>query len=57
MVVAVSMSKNSRYLENREAGMSKTFVAIRKLTNIGFSTLYRKSPEKPATFRTVPMLM
>ena len=34
MGVAVSMSKNSRYLEKRAAGMSNTFVAIRKLTNM-----------------------
>ena len=37
--------------------MSKTFVAIRKLTNIGFRTLYRKSPDRPYRFSTVPMLM
>ena len=54
--VADSMSKNSRYLAKRAAGMSNTFVAIRKLTNMGFSTWYRKSPESPARFRTVPML-
>ena len=51
------MSKNSRYLLKSDAGMSNTFVAIRKLTNIGFSTLYLKSPEKPPQFSTVPMLM
>ena len=37
--------------------MSNTLVAIRKLTNIGFSILYLKSPENPARFSTVPMLM
>ena len=39
------------------AGMSNTFVAIRKLTNIGFRILYLKSPENPPRFRTVPMVM
>ena len=37
--------------------MSNTFVAIRKLTNMGLRILYLKSPEKPPRFRTVPMLM
>ena len=50
------MSKNSRYLAKRDAGMSNTFVAIRKFTNMGFRILYLKSPEKPARFSTVPML-
>ena len=57
MGVAASISKNSRYLEKRDAGISNTFVAIRKLMNMGFSILYLKSPEKPARFSTVPMLM
>ena len=37
--------------------MSNTFVANRKLTNMGFRILYLKSAESPARFRTVPMLM
>ncbi len=57
MGVADSMSKNSRYLEKSDAGMSNTFVAIRKLTNMGFKILYLKSAEKPPRLRTVPMLM
>ena len=51
------MSKNSRYLANSAAGIENTSVAIRKLTNIGFSTLYLKSSEKPPSLRTIPMLM
>ena len=50
------MSKNSRYRVNSEAGMSKTLVAIRKLTNMGFSTLYLKAPEYRPKLRTAPML-
>ena len=37
--------------------MSKTFVAIRKLTNIGFKILYLKSPENLPKLRTVPILI
>ena len=55
--VAFSILKNSKYLANSAVGMSNTFVAIKKLTNMGFNILYRKSPEKPARLRTVPMLM
>ena len=36
--------------------MSNTFVAIRKLTNMGFSILYLKSPENLPKLRTAPML-
>ena len=39
MGVADSMSKNSRYLENSAAGMSNTFVAMMKLTNMGLRIL------------------
>ena len=36
--------------------MSNTFVAIRKFTNMGFRTLYRKSPEYLPRFSSAPML-
>ena len=51
------MSKKSRYLVKRATGLSNPFVAIKKLTNIGFSILYLNSPDSPATFSTVPIVM
>ena len=54
--VADSMSKNSRYRENRDAGISNTFVIIRKLTNMGLSILYLKSSENLPKCKTAPML-
>ena len=55
MGVAVSMSKNSRYLAKSEAGMSNTLVASTKLMTMGFKTLYRKSSDSSARSRTVPI--
>ena len=57
IVVAVSVSKKSWYLEKRTAGISNTLLANRKFTNMGLSTMYLKSPERLAAFSTVDMLM